>query len=159
MHYLSQFIFHFLFKISSSQDIIIFHVMNTHAQLEQTFTLEDLQSIATPTEKKKSKKNTELLSIHYTPAFLKVCRISKPTLYVGWLLKKMKWLFNQSMRGRTHQPTEPTAIQSPTSINVHYTKRHTRVFTMNLRAVLPGQPVESTPVLCIYVARISFQAL
>lgn len=30
--------------------------MNTHAQLEQTFTLEDLQSVATPTEKKNPRK-------------------------------------------------------------------------------------------------------
>lgn len=113
MHYISKFIFHFIFRISSPQDILIFHVMNTHTQPEQTFTLEDLQSAATPTEKKNTHAKHRIIKHTLHSSFLKSVQ-NQPTytLYVCWLLKKTKWLFNQSMRGRTLQPTEPAAIQS-----------------------------------------------
>lgn len=63
--------------------------MNTGAynQLEQTFTLDDLQSVATLTGKKNPVKKTELLSIHYTPASWKVARDQKIYI-VNWLHKK-----------------------------------------------------------------------
>lgn len=59
--------------------------MNTHAQLEQTFTLEDLQSIATPTEKKKIQEKHRIIKHTLHSSFFKsvqnqqtytVCRLT-----------------------------------------------------------------------------------
>lgn len=107
-------------------------------QLEQTFTLDDLQAVATLIGKKPKRENNRFIKHRPHPSFLK--STWNQQIYI------VNSLHKKTGNGYLIKTWEAKLIGlqnslpfSPTSIILHYTKCSTQVFNIPLRVVLPEQ--------------------